>query len=264
MSVRLFSILAILATGLIAIKALSITDEVLVLLDPAQPAWASSGKDKKHKKEKKEKKHKKAKKDKSHDKKAKGHGKSNKKEAKAAPKSAPNVIASPDPVITTRDCKASSFADNAGLSEQELRLVLRLSERREELDAREYNLKTREGVVALSEKQLDERLQKIETAIAKFDKRIGLLDEQEAVRMRSVVKTYESMKPKSAATIFNALNDQVLLQVATRMKPQAMAKVLAAMKIERATELTQRMSEQFARPASAQALLDETKAPAKS
>ncbi|PHR60906.1 MAG: hypothetical protein COA47_06790 [Robiginitomaculum sp.] len=226
MPVRLFIILAILGSGLVAIKVLSITDEVLTLLDPAQPAWAASSKPKKTKKA----------------------------EPHATPPP-PDFIADPEPEPAAKTCVALSFAEQAGLSEQELRVVMRLSERREELEIRERDLKTREGVVTLSEKQLDDRLTRIEGAIAKYDQRIGKLDEQEEARMALVVKTYESMKPKSAATIFNTLNDRVLLQVATRMKPQSMAKVLAAMNTARASSLTVQMTEQFARPNSAEALL---------
>jgi len=115
---------------------------------------------------------------------------------------------------------------------------------------------TREAVIALSEAQLDDRLQRIDAAIAKYDERIGLLDEQEEARMAVVVKTYEAMKAKSAAVIFNTLDEKVLLQVATRMKPQSMAKVLAAMNTAKASRLTVRMAEQFSRPANAEALLD--------
>ncbi|VAV89633.1 hypothetical protein MNBD_ALPHA06-835 [hydrothermal vent metagenome] len=228
MSIRIFAVLAILATGLIAIKVLSITDEIITLLDPSQPAWAASA----AKKEKKSKK-------------------------TTQPKpTAPNITAEAKPAAETQVCKALSFAEQAGLSEQELRVVLRLSQRREELDVRDRSLKTREAVIALSEKQLDNRLARIDAAIAKYDQRIGMLDEQEEARMAAVVKTYETMKPKSAATIFNTLNERVLLQLASRMKPQAMAKVLAAMDTARASNLTVRMSEQFVAPTSAEALMN--------
>jgi len=223
MTVRLFAILAILCLGLIAIKALSISNEIFLLLDPAQPAFAAANKETSH------------------------------KPSANKPAKMPDITE--EPQVETPTCKTNSFAQQAGLSEQELRVVMRLSERREELDLREQDLATREAVVLLSEAQLDERLAKIETAIAKYDQRIGQLDELEAARVNQVVKTYETMKPKAAAVIFNALDDKVLLQVATRMKPQSMAKILAAMNTQNATNLTVRMAQQFARPQSAEELL---------
>ncbi len=224
MTIRLFAVLAILAIGLAALKALSISSEILMALDPAKPAFAAASKEK-----------------------ASKH-----KESKPA-KRMPDITEEAEPVAET--CKSPGFAEQVGLSEQELRVVMRLSERREELDSREQDLKTREAVVLLSEAKLDERLEQIEAAIAKYDERIGQLDELEEARVRQVVKTYETMKPRSAAVIFNTLNDKVLLQVATRMKPQSMAKILAAMDTQRATNLTIKMTEQFARPENAEALL---------
>jgi len=224
MAIRLFVILAILSIGLVAIKLLSISDGLLSTLNPVQPAWAAV----------------------------------EQKDSKAKPptkRSMPDITADPEPE-EAENCKAPGFAEQAGLSEQELRVVMRLSQRREELDMRENDLATREAVITLSEVQLDDRLQRIDAAIAKYDQRIGLLDEQEEARMAVVVKTYEAMKAKSAAVIFNTLDEKVLLQVATRMKPQSMAKVLAAMNIAKASTLTVRMAEQFSRPANAEALLD--------
>lgn len=224
---RVFAILGIASLGLVGMKALSIGDEVFALLDPAQRAEASSP---------------------SKAEKAKAHGD---KAAKGEHDSAiPDITADAPklPVEEEAKCKAASFAQQAGLSEQELRVVLRLSERREELDRRERDLTTREAVVKLSEKKLDGRLAKINAAIGKYDERIGALNDEEEKRMAAVVKTYESMDPKKAAGIFNALDEKVLLQVATRMKPRTFAEVLANMDIKRATSLTVKMSEQFDPP----------------
>lgn len=226
---RVFAILGIASLGLVGMKALSIGDEVFALLDPAQKAEASSP-------SKKEK--------------ADSHAVPAKSDAGGHDSPIPDITADEPKLPMEEDakCKTASFAQQAGLSEQELRVVMRLSERREELDRRERDLTTREAVVKLSEKKLDGRLEKINAAIAKYDERIGALNDEEEKRMAAVVKTYESMDPKKAAGIFNALDDKVLLQVATRMKPRTFAEVLANMDIQRATALTVKMSEQFDPP----------------
>ena len=53
---------------------------------------------------------------------------------------------------------------------------------------------------------------------------------------------YETMKPKDAANIFNALDVEVLLRVAKMMSPRKMAPILAEMNTARAQELTVRMA----------------------
>ena len=53
-----------------------------------------------------------------------------------------------------------------------------------------------------------------------------------------LVKMYAAMKPKSAAAIFNRLDLDILLAMVKRMRPQSMAKILAAMDPAAARRLT--------------------------
>jgi flagellar motility protein MotE (MotC chaperone) len=49
---------------------------------------------------------------------------------------------------------------------------------------------------------------------------------------------YESMKPRDAAKIFDRLEVNVLLQVASMMSPRSMSEILALMAPDRAEQLT--------------------------
>jgi len=60
--------------------------------------------------------------------------------------------------------------------------------------------------------------------------------------MKSLVKVYESMKPKDAARIFERLEMDILIDVTVRMKEVKMAAVLAKMESEKARELTVRLA----------------------
>ena len=62
--------------------------------------------------------------------------------------------------------------------------------------------------------------------------------EREDASWRGLVKLYETMKPRDAATIFNDLDLPVLLPVLDRMKEAKAAPVLAAMQPERARLVT--------------------------
>jgi flagellar motility protein MotE (MotC chaperone) len=53
-----------------------------------------------------------------------------------------------------------------------------------------------------------------------------------------LVKTYETMKPKDAARIFDTLEMEVLIEVAQRMKEAKLAPVLAAMDPAKAQSVT--------------------------
>jgi flagellar motility protein MotE (MotC chaperone) len=49
---------------------------------------------------------------------------------------------------------------------------------------------------------------------------------------------YENMKPKDAGRIFDRLDMSVLIEVASRIKPQKMSDILAQMSAEAAEKLT--------------------------
>ena len=57
-----------------------------------------------------------------------------------------------------------------------------------------------------------------------------------------LVKVYETMKPREAATIFNDMDTPVLLQVLDRMKDAKAAAVLGAMQPDRARSITAQLA----------------------
>ena len=76
--------------------------------------------------------------------------------------------------------------------------------------------------------------------------RLEGLEQQRAARddenWRGLVKVYEAMKPREAATIFDDLDLPVLLPVLDRMKEARAAAILAAMQPDRARLATTELS----------------------
>ena len=66
--------------------------------------------------------------------------------------------------------------------------------------------------------------------------------QREDASWHGLVKLYEAMKPRDAATIFNDLDMPVLLQVVDRMKEAKAAPVLAAMQPDKARDLTAKLA----------------------
>jgi hypothetical protein len=73
------------------------------------------------------------------------------------------------------------------------------------------------------------------------------MDAKRDERMTSLVKTYEAMKPKDAANIFNGMEDGILLDIAKSMKPATLAAIMSTMTPKRAEALT-RMLAGLAKP----------------
>lgn len=130
------------------------------------------------------------------------------------------------------------YAAETGISAQEMLVLRSLSDRRQQLDEREATIETREQTAAAAEVRLNDQiaeLKKLETDVQKL---LDGLSAKRDERMAALVKTYETMKPAQAATIFNTMDDKVLLDLAKSMKPAVLAPVLASMEPKRAENLT--------------------------
>lgn len=117
-------------------------------------------------------------------------------------------------------------------------LLGRLGERRDSLDSREKELEMRMALVEAAEKRLDERTTTLKAIEAKINALVDEKKSAEKEQFAGIVAMYETMKPKEAATIFNALDMPVLLRVARAMNPRKMAPILAKMDPMRAKTLT--------------------------
>jgi flagellar motility protein MotE (MotC chaperone) len=129
------------------------------------------------------------------------------------------------------------------VSDTERALLLDLRHRRGELDAREVALASREAVLVAAEKRLAVRVDELTALQKKLEALEAARMERDDANWTGLVRLYESMKPRDAATIFNDLEMPVLLQVLDRMNERKAAPVLAAMQPERARQVTAQLAE---------------------
>jgi flagellar motility protein MotE (MotC chaperone) len=113
-----------------------------------------------------------------------------------------------------------------------------LSDRRDELDARENELVLREQLLAATQKQVDEKIAELKEIQSKLDTMLAQRDDAQKAQLTALVKMYENMKPADAAKIFEKLDRRILADVAGGMKPAKVGAVLAAMETAKAQELT--------------------------
>lgn len=122
--------------------------------------------------------------------------------------------------------------------EVERRILEQLAARRAALEAREAKLRTREAVIAAAEQRLDERIGEFEREREQLLALRAEKEAQDAAEIEALVSAYERMKAKDAATIFNELDQDIMLAVASGMRTQALAGVLSEMQPEKARRLT--------------------------
>ena len=123
-------------------------------------------------------------------------------------------------------------------SKSEIEVLERLVDRRTELDRRSEELDMRDNLLKATESRIDEKINKLKEMEVTLQSLLQAYDKQEKAQMESLVKIYEKMKPKDAARIFNDLEMEILIDVASNIKEAKMAAILAAMNSKRANKLT--------------------------
>ncbi len=129
------------------------------------------------------------------------------------------------------------------VSESERALLQDLRQRRKELDTRAEAVAARESLMAATEQKLAARVVEMQTLQKKLEGLDAAQKQKEEAGWQGLVKLYEAMKPRDAATIFNDLQMPVLLQVVDRMKDAKAAAVMAAMTPDKAREVTAELAQ---------------------
>jgi flagellar motility protein MotE (MotC chaperone) len=124
----------------------------------------------------------------------------------------------------------------------EAALLARLGERRAALDKYASDLDVRAALVEAAEQRLNERTAALKDLEAQIAAMVDQKEAEKEAQFKAVISMYETMKPRDAAKIFDALDTRVLLRVARAMNPRKMAPILAAMTATRAQELTAAMA----------------------
>jgi flagellar motility protein MotE (MotC chaperone) len=117
-------------------------------------------------------------------------------------------------------------------------ILERLTDRRQELDARGRELEMRESLLKAAEKRLEARVTELKEVETRINVAMNKRDEAEATRFKNLVMMYENMKAKEAARIFDRLEMKILIEVATQINPRRMSDILSQMTPEAAEKLT--------------------------
>ncbi|MDW8124248.1 MAG: hypothetical protein RMJ04_05680 [Geminicoccaceae bacterium] len=113
-----------------------------------------------------------------------------------------------------------------------------LAERAKELDRREQELALREAAAAAVEARAREQLARLAQLNKELERLLAAIRAEDEAKLAQLVKTYEAMKAKSAAQVFDQLALDVLIPVARRIREAKLAAIMAAMDPVKAKQLT--------------------------
>lgn len=169
-----------------------------------------------------------------------GEGETPATSAPPAPHAAPGVVAA---TVSPAAPPAATAPAEAPVTEAERTLLLDLRHRRAALDARGRDLDQRDAVMAAAEQKLSARVVELTALQASLESLEAARVKHDSANWAGLVRVYETMKPRDAAVIFDALDMQVLLGVLDRMAERKAAPILAAMQPDRARLATQLLVE---------------------
>lgn len=130
------------------------------------------------------------------------------------------------------------------MTQSEIDLLQKLSQRRGELESWSNDLSMREQLLKAAELRIESKVAELKKIQEEIKSSLKQHDEEQEEKLKSLVKIYETMKPKDAARIFEQLDMPILLDVVERMKETKAAPVIAGMDPEKAKKLTTEMANQ--------------------
>ena len=157
-----------------------------------------------------------------------------------APAPPPAPRAQPAPVAITPP--APDPAANA-----ERALLEQLRARRSDIEAREQAVSAQEIMLQAAEARLTRRVEELTAMQQRLESLDRARGEREEAGWRGLVRTYEAMRPRDAATIFDDLEMPVMVEILDRMSDRKAAPVIGAMRPERARMATAELARHRAR-----------------
>jgi flagellar motility protein MotE (MotC chaperone) len=155
-------------------------------------------------------------------------------ETKPEPSSPAAAAAQP----TATSAPATEEVTEEILTEEDIKILQQLGDRRRELDRRATSIEQREALLQAAEQRVDQKIAELQKMREDLEKLLATANNEQSAQMASLVKIYSNMKPAQAAKIFEQLDMSVLLAVVQEMKEAKAAPILAAMDPQKAKTIT--------------------------
>lgn len=128
------------------------------------------------------------------------------------------------------------------VSASERAILERLQGRRQEIEARQREIDIRESLLKSAEKRIESKVEEMKAVESRISATQAEQKAAEAQRMKGLVTTYEAMKPKDAARVFDRLEMSVLIEIVSAIAPRKMSDIMGLMSPEAAERLTVEMA----------------------
>lgn len=142
-----------------------------------------------------------------------------------------------------KDINSTTF-DPLNLTAEEVKLLENLSTRKAGLDAQETAIKEKELVLKTVEERMAKKVAELQKLKQDIEGLVKTHDANENLKLKKLIKIYETMKPADAARLFSEMDLSVLLEVLGQMKESKTAPILAKMEPGMARTVTEELARQ--------------------
>ncbi|WP_374308421.1 MotE family protein [Dongia sp.] len=133
-------------------------------------------------------------------------------------------------------------------TDEEVEVLQQLAKRREELELKSRQLDEREAMVVAAEQRMEQKMAELKALQSTVEDLLKKRSDEEESRLQMLVATYEKMKPKEAAQVFEEMDMDLLVDLVSRMKTSRAAPILALVSPTKVKELTFELAQQKAMP----------------
>ncbi len=139
---------------------------------------------------------------------------------------------------------ASPPKDPLEYTDEEVEVLQQLAKRRQALELKSRQLDEREAMVTAAEQRMEQKMAELKALQSTVEDLLKKRSEEEEQRLQALTLTYEKMKPKDAAQVFEEMDMDLLADLVSRMKPSKSAPILAMVTPTKVKELTFELAQQ--------------------
>ncbi len=118
--------------------------------------------------------------------------------------------------------------------------LFKLAERKKQLDAREEELNKYAAEMTKQREDIESKLKKLEETRLKISTALEDRIKVDDSKVDTLVQMYTNMKPQQAAKVFESLDEDLVIEILSRMKKKNAADILNLVKPEKAQVLAER------------------------
>ncbi len=141
----------------------------------------------------------------------------------------------------TAEAKAPAVTDEKNVeakvepkSVDESDFLFKLAERKKELDQREEDLNKKSAEIAKQKAEIESKLVQLEEYRTKISSLLKDRIAADSSKVDTLVQLYSNMKPIQAAQVFEKMDEDLVIEILSRMKKKSAADILNLIKTEKA------------------------------